>query len=158
MNLNFVYIPVYFISECTVSFTQPTKVPPAYIDVYVQEGRDAKLVWTYTYDNRNELELNRAVDWYTFIPQLTMDISNREQLIVEKRDETRINLPTIPSYLTGRISIEDPSTLVISNVKTTDDNFYECVVKKTSLSNSAVGSWIRLTVISKQYSYFHGVI
>ena len=158
MNLNLVYIPVYFISECAVSFTQPTKVPPAYEDVYVQEGRDAKVVWTCTYDNRNELDLNRAVAWYTFIPQLTTDISNREGLIVEKRDETRKNLPTIPSYLTGRISIEDPSTLAISNVKTTDDNFYGCVVKRTSLLNSAVSSWIRLTVISKQYLYFHGVI
>ena len=158
MNLNLVYIPVYFISECAVSFTQPTKVPPAYMDVYVQEGRDAKVVWTCTYDNRNELDLNRAVAWYTFIPQLTTDISNREGLIVEKRDETRKNLPTIPSYLTGRISIEDPSALAISNVKTTDDNFYGCVVKRTSLLNSAVSSWIRLTVISKQYLYFHCVI
>ena len=133
MNLNLVYIPVYFILECAVSFTQPTKVPPAYEDVYVQEGRDAKVVWTCTYDNRNELDLNRAVAWYTFIPQLTTDISNREGLIVEKRDETRKNLPTIPSYLTGRISIEDPSALAISNLKTTDDNFYGCVVKRTSL-------------------------
>ena len=135
-----------------MSFTQPTKVPPAYEDVYVLEGRDARLVWTFTYDNRNELDLHSAVSWDTFIPQLTPHFSNRKGLIIENRDGTRRNLSTIPSYLTGRIRIEDQATLVISSVKTTDDNFYECLVERTSLENAAVNSRIRLTVIRKQYS------
>ena len=135
--------------ECAVSFTQPTKVPPAYKDVYVQEGSDAKLVWTYSVGSTDELQLNRAVRWSTFIPQLTSDGANNRGLIVERRDGTRQNLGTIPPYLTGRISIEDPATLVISNVKTTDDNFYQCVLETTSLFNPLVIRLIRLTVISK---------
>ena len=135
--------------ECAVSFTQPTKVPPAYEDVYVQEGSDAKLVWTYSFGSRGELHEQRAIRWSTFIPQLTSDPSNSKGLIVEKRDRTRLNLSTIPSYLTGRISIEDPATLVISNVKTTDDNFYQCVLGTTSLFNPLVMRLIGLTVISK---------
>ena len=132
-----------------MSFTQPTKVPPAYEDVYIQEGRDAKLVWTYSVTNRNELNLNRAVTWSTYIPRHDTMPSNKKGLIVERRDGTRQNLRAIPSYLTGRISIEDPATLVISNVKTTDDNFYQCLLTKATLVNPLVGSWIRLTVISK---------
>ena len=132
-----------------MSFTQPTKVPPAYEDVYIQEGGDAKLMWNYSVTNRNELHEQRAVIWSTFIPQLTLDASNRKGLIVEKRDGTRQNLGTIPPYLTGRISIEDPATLVISNVKTTDDNFYQCLLTITSLVAPTVSRLIRLTVISK---------
>ena len=124
-------------------------IPPAYEDVYVQEGRDAKLVWTYSVTNRNELDEFGAVTWSTFIPQLDTSPSNMKGLVVEKRDRTRRNLVTIPSYLTGRISIEDPATLVISNVNTTDDNFYQCVLSKATLINPLVSSWIRLTVISK---------
>ena len=139
-----------------MSFTRPTKAPPAYEDVYVQEGSDAKLVWTYSITtDRNELALANAVTWSTFIPQLTSDGSNRRGLIVEKRDGTRQNLGTIPSYLTGRISIEDQATLVISSVKTTDDNFYACQLSTTSLAAPVVRSLIRLTVTSKQCSYFH---
>ena len=106
-----------------MSFTQPTEVPPAYKDVYVQEGSDAKLVWTYSVTNRDELDLNSAVRWSTIFPQLTLDRGNRKNMIVEKRDGTRRNLRTIPSYLTGRVGIENPATLVISKVKTADDNF-----------------------------------
>ena len=65
---------------------------------------------------------------------------------------------TIPSYLTGRISVENQATLVISNVKTTDDNFYECLLTTTSLANPSVISLIRLTVTSKWRSCFYGVI
>ena len=119
------------------------------MDVYVQEGEDAKLMWTYSFTNRNELDSNRAVTWYTFVPQLTSDASNRKGLVLEKGDGTRQNIPSIPSYLTGRISIENPATLVISNVKTTDDNFYECELRTTDLANAAVSSRIKLTVISK---------
>ena len=136
-----------------MSFTQPTEVPPAYKDVYVQEGSDAKLVWTYSVGSRDELDLNRAVRWSTFIPQLTLYALYRRGLINEKRDGTRQNMVIIPLYLTGRISIEDPATLVISNVKTTDDNFYECQLATTSLSNPVVRSRIRLTVISKYRWY-----
>ena len=134
-------------SECAVSFTKPTEVPPAYEDVYVQEGRDARLVWTYSVTNRNELDLNRAIRWATYIPQLTLGGVNRKGLIIEKRDRTRLSLPSIPSYLTGRVSIEDPATLVINNVKTTDDNFYECQLATTALT--FVSRLIKLTVISK---------
>ena len=132
-----------------MSFTKPTKVPPAYEDVYVQEGRDAKLVWTYSVGSRDELHEQRAIRWSTFIPQLTSDPSNSKGLIVEKRDRTRLNLSTIPSYLTGRISIENPASLVISKVKTTDDNYYECVLETSSLLIMGAASLIRLTVISK---------
>ena len=134
-------------SECVVSFTQPTEIPPAYKDVYVQEGEDAKLVWTYSVSSRDELDLNQAVRWSTYMPQLTTDASNRKGLTIEKRNQTRQDFPSIPSYLTGRISIEDPATLVINNVKTTDDNFYECQLKTVSLT--IVRSLIKLTVISK---------
>ena len=127
-----------------MSFTQPTKVPPAYEDVYVQEGRDAKLVWTYSVGSRDELNLQRAVVWYITDPS---DVSNVKELIVEKRDRARQNSLTIPSYLTGRIGIEDPATLVISNVKTTDENFYQCELKTSSLEYRR--RTIRLTVISK---------
>ena len=127
-----------------MSFTQPTKVPPAYEDVYVQEGRDAKLVWTYSVGSRDELNQQRAVVWYITDPS---DVSNVKELIVEKRDRARQNSLTIPLYLTGRISIEDPATLVISNVKTTDENFYQCELKTSSLEYRR--RTIRLTVISK---------
>ena len=141
-----------------MSFTKPTEVPPAYGDVYVQEGRDAKLVWTYSVTSRNELDEFRAVRCDTFIPQLALDVVNRKNLIVEKRDGTRQNLSTIPSYLTGRISIEDPATLVINNAKTTDDNFYLCRLNPAALSASGATSLIKLTVISKDCWYFHAVI
>ena len=125
-------------------------ISPSYEDVYVREGSDAKLVWTYSITtDRNELALANAVTWSTFIPQLTSDGVNRKGLIVEKRDGTRRNLGTIPSYLTGRISIEDQATLVISSVKTTDDNFYACQLSTTSLATPVVSSLIRLTVRSK---------
>ena len=117
------------------------------MDVYVQEGEDAKLVWTYSVSNRDELDLNQAVRWSTYMPQLTTEASNRKGLTIEKRNQTRQDFPSIPSYLTGRISIEDPATLVINNVKTTDDNFYECQLKTVSLT--FVRSLIKLTVISK---------
>ena len=132
-----------------MSFIQPTKVPPAYEDVYVQEGSDTKLVWTYSVTNRNELDQNIAVRWSTYIPRLTLNVANKKRLIVEKRDQTRLSLGTIPPYLTGRISIENPATLVISNVKTTDDNYYECTLTTTSLDNPTVSRLIKLTVISK---------
>ena len=118
--------------------------------MFVQEGRDAKLVWTYSVTNKNELDKDAAVTWSTYIPQL--DLSNplnRKALILEKRDGTRKNILDIPSYLIGRIRIEDPATLVISKVKTTDDNYYECTLTTTSLANAVVNSFIRLTVISK---------
>ena len=124
-------------------------VPPAYEDVYVQEGSDTKLVWTYSVTNRNELNPNRAVTWSTYIPRHDTMPSNKKGLIVERRDGTRQNLRAIPSYLTGRIGIEDPATLVISNVKTTDDNYYECTLTTTSLDNPTVSRLIKLTVISK---------
>ena len=143
------YAPPLLFQNVQCLFTQPTEIPPAYMDVYVQEDRDAKLVWTYSFTNRNELDSNRAVTWYTFVPQLTSAASNRRGLVLEKGDGTRQNIPSIPLYLTGRISIENPATLVISNVKTTDDNFYECELRTTSLANAAVSSRIRLTVISK---------
>ena len=129
-----------------MSFTQPTVIPPAYEDVYVQEGRDAKLVWTYSGGSRDELDKDRAVTWWTFIPQLTTDGSNRNGLIVETRNGSRQPFQTIPSYLDGRISIEDQATLVINNVKTTDDNFYQC---ELATSLAFVKSLIKLTVISK---------
>ena len=135
--------------ECAVSFTQPTKAPPAYEDVYVQEGSDAYLVWTYLVTNRNELLQDSAITWSTFIPQLTLDVSNRKGLIVEKRDERRQNLVSTPQYLTSRIRIENQATLVISNVKTTDDNFYECQLLTTAFTNRVRTSIIRLTVTSK---------
>ena len=81
------------------------------------------------------------------MPQLTTEASNRKGLTIEKRNQTRQDFPSIPFYLTGRISIEDPATLVINNVKTTDDNFYECQLKTVSLT--FVRSLIKLTVISK---------
>ena len=130
-----------------MAFTQPTEVPPAYKNVYVQEGRDAKLAWTYSVTNRNELNLYRAVTWSTFIPQLTSELANTKGLIVESRDRTKHNLSTIPPYLAGRISIENPATLVINNAKTTDENFYQCELTTTSFS--VLSSLIRLTVISK---------
>ena len=130
-----------------MSFTQPTEVLPTYKNLYVQDGSDAKLVWTYSIMNRNELDLNRAVRWFTFIPQLTYDASNRKGLILERRDRTRQNLPSVPSYLTDRISIEDPATLVISKVRTSDENFYLCELATTSLTY--VSRLIKLTVISK---------
>ena len=136
-----------------MSFTQPTKVPPAYEDVYVQEGIDARLVWTYSVTDRNELREN-AVRWDTVIPQLALKGENRKNLFVEKRDGTRIKLPTVPSYLTGRISIENQATLVINNVKTTDDNFYLCLLERDSFSNPFVLNLIRLTVISKKIRFF----
>ena len=133
-----------------MSFIQPTEILPAYKDVYVQEGRDAKLVWTYSVTNRNELHLNRAVRWETYIPKFDRSRGeNIKGIINEKRDRTREILRTIPSYLTGRVSIEDPATLVISNVKTTDDNFYECRLSTIFLQNSEVSRTIKLTVISK---------
>ena len=130
-----------------MSFTQPTKVPPAYEDVYVQEGSDAKLVWTYSVTSRDELHLNRAIRWNTFIPKLTLNASNRKGLIVEKQDETRQKLITIPSHLAGRIRIENQATLVISNVRTTDENYYECALTEAALAPD-VTSLIRLTVTS----------
>ena len=132
-----------------MSFTQPTKVPPAYEDVYVQEDSDARLVWTYLVTNRNELDLNNAVRWNTFIPKFETGSQNRKGLIFEKRNRTRQYLGTIPSYLTGRISIENRATLVISNVKTTDDNLYECFLTTTVLDPVSVRSLIKLTVIRK---------
>ena len=131
-----------------MSFTQPTEIPPAYKDVYVQEGSDAKLVWTYSVTNRDELDKNIAVTWITFVPPFKFDGPSQKGLIVERRDGTRQNLSTIPSYLTGRISIENQATLVISNVKTTDDNFYFCVLTTIFLDNPSEASLIRLTVIS----------
>ena len=132
-----------------MSFTQPTKVPPAYEDVYVQEDSDARLVWTYSVTNRNELDLNNAVRWNTFIPKFETGSQNRKGLIFEKRNRTRQYLGTIPSYLTGRISIENRATLVISNVKTTDDNLYECFLTTTVLDPVSVRSLIKLTVTRK---------
>ena len=132
-----------------MSFTRPTKIPPAYEDVYVQEGSDAKLVWTYSVTSREELELNDAVKWDTFIPQLTSDGANRKGLIVEKRDGRRQNLSSIPSYLIGRISVENQATLVISSVKTADENYYQCRLTTTTFDNPVTRRLIRLTVISK---------
>ena len=132
-----------------MSFTQPTKVPPAYEDVYVQEDGDARLVWTYSVTNRNELDLNNAVRWNTFIPKFETRSQNRKGLVFEKQNRTRQYLGTIPSYLTGRISIENRATLVISNVKTTDDNLYECFLTTTVLDPVSVRSLIKLTVIRK---------
>ena len=152
MNLIFNKLILGFtsFSECAMSFTQPTEVPPAYEDVYVTEGSDAKLVWTYSVTSRNELRLNNAVRWSTYIPQLdTSNPSNKKGLIVENRGGIRQNLGTIPSYLTGRVSIENPATLVISNVKTTDDNFYQCRLTPAAIGVSEVTSLIKLTVISK---------
>ena len=129
-----------------MSFTQPTEVLPAYKDVYAQEGSDARLVWTYSVTSRDELELNSAVRWFTFIPQLTFDASNRKGLILERRDRTRQNFQSVPSYLTDRISIEDPATLVISKVRTSDENFYLCELATTF---TYVSRLIKLTVIGK---------
>ena len=142
-----------------MSFIQPTQVPPEYKDVYVHEGRDAKLVWIYSVTSRDELDQIWAVRWETFIPKFDRSNSaSRRGMINEKRDGTRQNVGTTPSYLTGRISIEDPATLVIRNVKTTDDNFYLCKLGTSDIINPGAISLIKLTVISKLCSYFHCAI
>ena len=97
-------------------FTKFTLEPPD--PSYARNGSNAKLVWDYSVDNKQkELKgISFSVD----------GSSGFLQMLVQVKDGSVVEHPSIPSVYKGRVRMEGNASLVIENVSPQDSNRFRC--------------------------------
>ncbi|KAL9964811.1 hypothetical protein ACROYT_G028499 [Oculina patagonica] len=92
---------------------------------YAKKGRDAKLVWDYSVDNK-QAELSGII--------YSVQVSGGafKEMLVQQNDGSVVNHPNIPAAYKGRVKVEGNATLVIVNVTSQDNTRFRCTLVPTS--------------------------
>lgn len=113
MNLTDLYNFHIFPTDAKVKFTV---VPPRLL--YIPVNGTAKLKWEYTVNSVNK----HSPTWDLYLPN-----GSSTQLAYENTNNRSWRISdSCPLNLRGRIKIEPPATLVISQVTSADSGIYGC--------------------------------